>query len=631
MLACPLCSLDLTGLSTLTERQRHVNACLDAPSPTQPSDSPPTKDASASTNKGTPVKPAAATPVTTPQPPLPTTTTTNIASSSCLSEADGWAGAFDGKFSLNLGSDMPNQAPRTPSAPVDATRAPVRPAQWSPALPAAGASTSASFGARAVSWSATPGGDSNASDLVPPQTPAAPLLPPLEPPPQATHSSSSNNSSGTNGEVPAVDAEQLEWLTAAFPGVPAAHVAMVLAFTGGDAELAAQLLCEETLSPASPSGYGRQGHNNHRRRRDRDNNGDAAGTSDSVSDEEGAPAFPSSSSSAAAAATGRRGSGVPVVVPANQLTSPVEVVIYDIAPDSVGKKFGLGVYHSGVVVYGREYAFGGSQNPADNDKPGVFHTRPYSAAAVVKKKIPVGTTAVTKAELLAWIASAGRDAWKIGRYHLLTRNCNHFAEALLTFLGERVVLPSEETEGAAASPSSSAAVSSSSSDAGGSDDGERGAAGGAARRQRRLLKAREAFALPPWVNRAARVGSTVVPDFVFRKIMQKMQEEAPQAVPAASPEAKPATTAAVKADAEKQRKGASVAPATAVSPVAAPAPSVSPPVVAAVVLPPPDPQAVDAVRAVLPHVSPEAAAAALAKTRGRLDAAVDLLLSGDIA
>ena len=89
--------------------------------------------------------------------------------------------------------------------------------------------------------------------------------------------------------------------------------------------------------------------------------------------------------------------------------------------------FGMGIYHSGVEVYGLEVAFGG--HPYDS--PGIFATHPRGAPGCVqfRESICLGPTSLTRAEVKQLLVQLGRK-YKGNSYNLLQCNCNTFAEEL---------------------------------------------------------------------------------------------------------------------------------------------------------------------------------------------------------
>ncbi|CAG9467758.1 unnamed protein product [Pedinophyceae sp. YPF-701] len=103
----------------------------------------------------------------------------------------------------------------------------------------------------------------------------------------------------------------------------------------------------------------------------------------------------------------------------------VKINVYDLTDNRALHPFGLGIYHSGVVLYGVEFAFGGHEGPGT----GVFAMQPGNCPGPVqlRQTIKVGRTKLSPQEVervLLEFASrySGRS------YHLLTRNCNHFSQ-----------------------------------------------------------------------------------------------------------------------------------------------------------------------------------------------------------
>lgn len=107
--------------------------------------------------------------------------------------------------------------------------------------------------------------------------------------------------------------------------------------------------------------------------------------------------------------------------------------VYDLLPAQNAWSYwcGVGVFHAGVEVYGVEYAYGGH----DYDLSGVFATNPRDppGAVVFRESIYMGETDLTQAEVLTLVQNMGTE-YKGNRYHLLQRNCNHFATDLSNHL-----------------------------------------------------------------------------------------------------------------------------------------------------------------------------------------------------
>jgi hypothetical protein len=91
---------------------------------------------------------------------------------------------------------------------------------------------------------------------------------------------------------------------------------------------------------------------------------------------------------------------------------------------------GLGVYHSGIEVYGREISFGWS----DMGRTGVFEIQPRCAASVMpkvtyKKTVVVGTAFVSRADVDLLLSKLVME-YPGSCYDVMDRNCNHFSNDL---------------------------------------------------------------------------------------------------------------------------------------------------------------------------------------------------------
>ncbi|KAK2080308.1 hypothetical protein QBZ16_000161 [Prototheca wickerhamii] len=88
---------------------------------------------------------------------------------------------------------------------------------------------------------------------------------------------------------------------------------------------------------------------------------------------------------------------------------------------------GIGVFHSGVEVYGVEYAYGGHEY----DAPGVFATNPRQAPGTVtfREAILLGETSLSARQVYAVVQELGQE-FRGNAYHLLQQNCNTFSDAL---------------------------------------------------------------------------------------------------------------------------------------------------------------------------------------------------------
>ena len=85
--------------------------------------------------------------------------------------------------------------------------------------------------------------------------------------------------------------------------------------------------------------------------------------------------------------------------------------------------FGFGAFHSGVFVFGKEYTFA---------KGGVFYTNPKEVPppAKFRESIEMGTVNMNQSDL-DYLLDELRLEFKGDDYHILLRNCNHFADAFI--------------------------------------------------------------------------------------------------------------------------------------------------------------------------------------------------------
>jgi len=105
-----------------------------------------------------------------------------------------------------------------------------------------------------------------------------------------------------------------------------------------------------------------------------------------------------------------------------------------VSPCLLGKPV-EGLWHTGVVVYGKEYFFGGE---IFYDKPG------QTAFGKPTKTLQVGWTLRRQAELHDFIVENLRPIFNREVYDIMQRNCNHFTDTLILWLsGHR--LPVEVT------------------------------------------------------------------------------------------------------------------------------------------------------------------------------------------
>lgn len=100
--------------------------------------------------------------------------------------------------------------------------------------------------------------------------------------------------------------------------------------------------------------------------------------------------------------------------------------VYDLPEQSTRNDslfaLGLGFYHSGIEFNNYEYSFSTS---------GVARTRPCLAEfGVLRDHILLGSYNGTASDFQLILSTLKADLFQPGSYDLLSRNCNHFSNAL---------------------------------------------------------------------------------------------------------------------------------------------------------------------------------------------------------
>ncbi|EFP02287.1 hypothetical protein CRE_24283 [Caenorhabditis remanei] len=116
---------------------------------------------------------------------------------------------------------------------------------------------------------------------------------------------------------------------------------------------------------------------------------------------------------------------------AKRKTTPVRLNVYDMYwLNDYASNIGVGIFHSGIEIFGVEYAYGGHPYQFS----GVFENSPQDAEELgdtfkFKESIVVGETDQSSSEIRRLIKQLG-DEFRGDRYHLISRNCNHFSAVL---------------------------------------------------------------------------------------------------------------------------------------------------------------------------------------------------------
>ncbi|KAL5065042.1 hypothetical protein RYX36_026779 [Vicia faba] len=97
--------------------------------------------------------------------------------------------------------------------------------------------------------------------------------------------------------------------------------------------------------------------------------------------------------------------------------------VYDLTPiNSYMYWFGLGIFHSGIEVYGKEYGFGAH----DFSASGVFETEPKTCPGFIYRcSINLGQIHMSPSEFRTFIENMASEYYG-DTYHLISKNCNHF-------------------------------------------------------------------------------------------------------------------------------------------------------------------------------------------------------------
>jgi deubiquitinase DESI2 len=119
-----------------------------------------------------------------------------------------------------------------------------------------------------------------------------------------------------------------------------------------------------------------------------------------------------------------------------RLGTVVTVHVYDLSPiNQYLYPLGLGLHHTGVELFGTEYTFA--------DGVGIFHDTPKTVPnAIFRESIEIGIYDGTIQDIQGILSDLRTIYGFVGtKYHLLQKNCNHFANAFCWRLVNKTLPP----------------------------------------------------------------------------------------------------------------------------------------------------------------------------------------------
>ncbi|KAJ4811656.1 PPPDE putative thiol peptidase family protein [Rhynchospora pubera] len=113
------------------------------------------------------------------------------------------------------------------------------------------------------------------------------------------------------------------------------------------------------------------------------------------------------------------------------VTSNIYLNVYDLTPfNNYLYWFGLGVFHSGIQVYGMEYGYGAH----DYSSSGVFEVEPRLCPGFhFRLSVRIGSTTLPRSDFQNFIQELA-SKYHGNSYNLISKNCNHFTEEVAEYL-----------------------------------------------------------------------------------------------------------------------------------------------------------------------------------------------------
>ncbi|KAL2321541.1 hypothetical protein Fmac_025920 [Flemingia macrophylla] len=106
-------------------------------------------------------------------------------------------------------------------------------------------------------------------------------------------------------------------------------------------------------------------------------------------------------------------------------SSMVYLNVYDLTPaNNYLYVFGVGIFHSGIEVYGMEYGFGAHEFSTS----GVFEVEPRNCPGFIfRRSVLLGSTDMSYSEFTSFMERLSTK-YHGDTYHLIAKNCNHFTD-----------------------------------------------------------------------------------------------------------------------------------------------------------------------------------------------------------